>query len=105
MPLTASNVSIAPEVGEFCAAHGLPAALETAVDHLGRAFPDAERITAEVGQDPDSHHRWVLLDVLMTGTAAEVHTAFTESALGLGLSLGWPACTLIHTTYTLTTKP
>jgi hypothetical protein len=101
MPLTAANLSIAPEVGEFCAAHDLSPALEHAMDHLSRAFPDAERIVVGVEQDPDSHHRWILVDVQMTGSPAEVHSAFTESALNLGLSLSWPACTLIHPSYTL----
>lgn len=105
MPLTAANISIAPEVNDFCAAHDLSAALDHTIAHLSRAFPEAEKIAVGVEQDPDSHHRWILVDVLIAGRAAEVHSAFTECALNLGLALAWPACTRIHTTYTLAPKP
>ena len=54
MPLTVGNVSVAPDVSDFCAAHELSAALEHAIDHLSRAFPDAEKIAVGVEQDPES---------------------------------------------------
>ncbi len=57
MSLTATNVSISPEVDEYCAAHDLSAALEHVIDHLNRAFPQAEKIEVGVEQDPDTHHR------------------------------------------------
>jgi hypothetical protein len=107
MPLTKQNLDVASglrysqEVIDFCEKNGLVDKLECAVEILNEAFPEAEGVTVEVEQDPDSRESCVMVNALVAGNANDVRLRHRQCVRRLLKQLKWPASTLVRTTYTL----
>ena len=101
MPTATSIVIRTEEATKFAEEFDLFTSLDVAISHLGRAFPDAERISVDVEQDPNSEYRCLLVDVLVAGDASEVHKRHRECASEVALTLKWPAATLVQTIYSI----
>ena len=99
MSIAVANATTTQEAREFCAAHDLSSALDNAVGCLSRAFPEAARITVELEQDPNSHSRWLLIDVLVAGDLADIHGRHRDCARDVARTLKLPNATLIRTNY------
>ena len=89
------------EVVDFCEKSDLLEKLDVAVELVKETFPEAERMSVEVEQDPESQHTWVLVNALVRGKATDVLVRHGECVRRLLKVLKWPASTLIRTTYTL----
>jgi hypothetical protein len=105
MHLTATNTSIPPEVRDFCASRDLIPSLELALNLVGEAFPDSLAISVSMEDDPDSDHRWVLIEFVARGSVAEVHARFRECSRKMTHALGLPAATLIRPGYRVAKEP
>src|SRR5437016_9248169 len=55
-------------------------------------------VTVEMEHDPESNHRWVMVEVLVNGTAKEIRLRHRDCVRRLLKLLPWPASTLIRTT-------
>jgi hypothetical protein len=89
------------DVMAFCLEHKLTDKLALVVDLMNQAFPDAQSVTVGMEQDPESMDRYVMVDVVVHGTAREVHLRHRDCALEILKVLPWPQYTLIRTIYTL----
>jgi hypothetical protein len=88
-------------VVDFCAQHAITDKLAFAVELVNETLPDAESVTVELEQDPDSQQRWVLVNARVAGKAREVRLRHRDCVRRLLSTLQWPAATLLRTTYTL----
>lgn len=104
MLATKQDVACPQEVVDFCVEHKLSESLKLTIERMTLAFPEAERVVVSLEQDPDSHHRWVLVDVVVEGDAKTVSLRHRDCARDLARSLAWPASTLLQTTYTRVRK-
>jgi hypothetical protein len=89
------------DVMAFCLEHKLTDKLALVVDLMNQAFPDAQRVTVGLEQDPESDDRYVMVDVVVHGPAKEVHRRHHDCALQIMNVLPWPQWPLIRTIYTL----
>jgi hypothetical protein len=102
MPLTKQAQERYPQdVVGFSEQHGLADKLDLVVGLVRQTFPEAQGVTVGMEQGPESQHRWILVDALVSGPAREVRLRHQECVRRLLGLLPWPASTLIRTTYAL----
>ena len=70
--MTTLEVTLTPEIEDFCRQEGIEDTLRTAVDLVREYFPDADGLRTELMWDPDNpSDTWVSLVVTVSGTTAD----------------------------------
>jgi hypothetical protein len=89
------------DVADFALAHGITDKLDLVVEAVNLTFPEAQSLTVEIEEDPESDHRCIMVDALVQGNARDVHLRHQDCVRRLLKLLQWPTSTLIRTTYSL----
>ena len=63
---------VAATVTEFATKRGVESALELGMQLVTDCFPDAERVRAEMGGDPETGKRWIAIEFDTRGTPEEI---------------------------------
>ncbi len=72
------EINLAPEVTDFCDKKGISRYLKTAIDIIRRSFLSIKEMEFIIEQDPEIDNEWLLIDIIVDGTAEELLTAYDK---------------------------